>query len=722
MVVVIDASSKLVGFNLFESFFYKLKSEGTLVFANNPLTVDDLGVNYKDLKYAVQDILYDNHASSWSLCVLYDMNEQKEDPIRNSIAANIHDIKENIIKPLSQDYSFDKLYYFSLDNIRRNFDGIPVDENVNTAIAFDSMGYLSAKTDSKYADILFLDKELEAYDEVWEEIKNKNLSKDGMTVNNPKQIINDFKQKLNLSFDVKINEVYEKYSDLSWYASRLDKVYKTVVRDFENDLFKHAGSANSIQSPSKYLKNAFKMEVSTYRERESVIIHINLDNKTSTLNREVLKYRYQLEILALLIYLATNDTKLIFEGGQSIGRENHWEITTFLNDANLSKMLNSYNSKLKTELDKIGKYPNSEIEYEEFAPRTFNLAMEMKKPEIPSIPSFALFSNKGDGKKVEHYSEGLYKRYIKGIEYANRRMRELTTKLRVQKESESSGKVKKGNVREISAELEKMQKDIKSLQQKIVFYHPGNAVSVNKDVKDEYKRCVNKIMHIMSKRIKLSTFVKNILLVIGTSLCTYPVLQLTTLTNKTMLMLSAFMLVVPAAIYSLIQLSYLFMLKNEITKSINKLRSSNEAIVNDLYYNDNNASKFIQDIYNLIMQKKYVSECNAKVIASNRKLKQYNYHHDKLKEHVEVSDQLIMVLGIETSNSELVNIDKIDGVKDVKSVESNSLYCPLNYLLVGDQIKNKAIINEQKNVDIDSNLIGFVEKFVIVYDKEYCND
>ena len=51
--------------------------------------------------------------------MLYDMNDQKNDPIRNSIAANIHEIKETVIKPLSADYSFDKLYYFSLDNIRR---------------------------------------------------------------------------------------------------------------------------------------------------------------------------------------------------------------------------------------------------------------------------------------------------------------------------------------------------------------------------------------------------------------------------------------------------------------------------------------------------------------------------------------------------------------------------------------------------------------------------
>ena len=156
MVIVIDLSRKLVGFNLFESFFYKLKSEGNLVFANNPLTVDDEDFNYSDLKAHVQNILFDHHASSYSLCVLYDMEDQKQDPIKCSIASNIHEIKENIIKPLSQEYSFDKLYYFSLDSVKRNYDGIPYDDNIKLAIDYDSQGYISEEIDSKYKDIPIL--------------------------------------------------------------------------------------------------------------------------------------------------------------------------------------------------------------------------------------------------------------------------------------------------------------------------------------------------------------------------------------------------------------------------------------------------------------------------------------------------------------------------------------------------------------------------------------
>ena len=722
MVIVIDLSRKLVGFNLFESFFYKLKSEGNLVFANNPLTVDDEDFNYSDLKAHVQNILFDHHASSYSLCVLYDMEDQKKDPIKCSIASNIHEIKENIIKPLSQEYSFDKLYYFSLDNVKRNYDGIPYDDNIKLAIDYDSQGYINEEIDSKYKDILFTDEEINKIDLLWYELRNRSMSSDNISIKDSKKVAAEFKKELNNCFNTKLSLINDKYNNLSWYAKRLEKVFKVVYASFETTLYKNANSINSIQSPSELVRNALKMEVSTYRERDAIIIHINLNDKNATLNREVLRFRHQLEIIALLIYLSTNDTKLVFEGGQSIGRENHWEITTILNDENLSKMLNSYNSKLKTELDKLGKFTNNEIEYEEFAPRTFNLAMEMNKPELPATPPFGMFSNKKDSKKMENFADALYARYLKGVDYANKRIRELTTKLRVQKESDSYGKIKKGNILEISSELEKMQNDIKTLQQRIAFYRPKEAVAINPNLKLEYDVVVKDIQEMMSKRLKGSTFIKNILLTMGISLCTYPLLQFTDMPDKTMLIISLLMLVLPVSIYILLQIGYSALLNKKIAKKISALIYQNEDLVNNLFRNDNEASKYVQDIYNLIMQRKYVNECNAKVISSNRKFKQFNYHHDKLKEHAEVSDRLIEILGINTSSAGLVQIDKMEGLEGGKTAEINPLYCPLSYLLITDPIKNKAIINDQQNVDIDSNLIGFVDKFIIKHDKEYRHD
>ncbi len=723
MVIVIDLSRKMVGFNLFESFFYQLKSEGTLVFANDPLKVDDMDFNYAELKSRVQNILFDHHASSYSLCVLYDMADQQKDPIRNSIAANIHEIKENIIKPLQQNYSFNKLFYFSLDSVKRSYDGVPNDENIKLAIEFDSKGYLASnETYSDYSEILFTEQELQKIDLVWYEIRNSSVSSDGISIKDTKKVVADFKNGLSEFFDAKTAVISQKYSDLSWYALRLNRVFKVVSSNFETSLYKNANSVNSIQSPSELLRDAFKMEVSTYREREASILHIGLNDKNTKIHHEVLLFRHQLEIIAVLIYLATNDTKLVFEGGYTIGRENHWEITTILNDANLSKMLNSYNSKLKTELDKLGKFTNNEIEYEEFAPRTFNLAMEMRKPELPPAPPLGLFSNKGDVRKMEHFADALYKRYLNGVDYANKRIRELTTKLRVQKESELSGKLKKGNILEINAELENMQVSIKELQQKIASYRPKESIAINPNLKSEYNNTVKELRVMMLKRLSGVSFIKNALLIMGTSLCSYPILQLTDIPDETMLFISLLMLVLPVSVYTVLQVAYSALLKKRVAKKLSVLVRENEVLVNNLFRNDNEASKYVQDVYNLIMMKKYVNECNAKVISSNRKFKQFSYHHDKLKEHAEVSDMLIKILGINTSSADFVKIEKLEGLEGGKTIETNPLYCPLSYLLVDDPIKNKAVINDQQNVDIDSNLIGFVEKFIIKHDKEYCHD
>ena len=723
MVIVIDLSRKMVGFNLFESFFYKFKSEGTLFFANNPLKVDDEDFDYAELRAHVQNILYDHHASFYSLCVLYDMEDQRKNPIRNSIAANIHEIKENIIKPLQQDYTFDKLYYFSLDSIKRNYDGIPLDDNIKVAIDYDGRGYLhDEEIECKYTDILFTEEEIREVDSLWCDIRTRHLHADNLSISDPKMAIAEFKTGLSKYFDSKISSIQADYPDLAWYGTRLSRVYKTVYTGFETALFKNTSSVYSIPAPSELLRHSLKMEVSTHRERTAIIIHVDLSDKDTNYPKLVLRFRHQLEIIALLIYLATNDTSLVFGGGQTLNRENHWEISTILNDEQLAKMLNSYNSKLKTELDRLGSFTSNEITYEEYSPRTFNLAVEMTKPSLPATPELSLFSKKADGKQLENYVDRLYTRYLKGVDYANKRVRELTAKLRVQKESTSSGRIKQGNILEVNAELDKMQTNIKELQERIAFYRPKEAVAINPNLKYEYREAIAEIRGMMSKRMKLSTFIKNILLTMGISLCSYPILQLHDIPDKTTLVLSLLMLFLPAAVYSALQIAYAILLKKQIKKEITTLTQENEALVNNLFRNDNEASKYVQDIYNLIMQRKYVTDCQSKIISSNRKLKQFTYHHDKLRAHAEVSDKLIEILGIDIATAGMVQIDKMEGLEDGKTAETNPLYCPLSYLMIADPVKNSAIINNQKNVDIDSNLIGFVEKFIINHDKEYRHD
>ena len=146
------------------------------------------------------------------------------------------------------------------------------------------------------------------------------------------------------------------------------------------------------------------------------------------------------------------------------------------------------------------------------------------------------------------------------------------------------------------------------MQQKLAFYRPKESVAVNVNIKREYDTIVERISTLLKKRIKASTFLNNLLLIAGVSLCTYPILQLVGIPNAKTLWMSLAMFIVPSLLYSVLQICNSIILRKEITKELHHLISSNERTVNNLFENDNEASKYVQDIYNLIMQKKYVND------------------------------------------------------------------------------------------------------------------
>ena len=721
MLIVIDLSKKLIGFNLFENFFYQLKKDGNLVFANNPLTVDDEGHDYGELRATVQNILFDNHINTWNLCVIYDMNNQKYNPIKNSITSNINIIYKNIIEPLQNDYSFGKLYYISLDEIKRNFDGIPLDSSIKLAIEFDAKGYISNHHCDNVPDFLFTENDIENIDNNWDNTKNEFLSNDGVQLSDPKKTARKFSESLKNIFKGKFDAT-NKEDGLGWYIQNLKNAQRTFLNTFEDNIYTNSNSINSLEKPSVLFQDILRREVSSYKDQFSTIIHFTLNDKETAISKQDLMYRKQLELFGLLIYLATNDTKQIFGNGQTINRENHWEISSILNDEMLSEMLVSYNRKLKAELDKLGKFALNEIEYEEYSPRRFNLSSEMKKPKLPSPPVPGLFAKGGDNRMIEDYANRLYKRYTDCIEYANKRTRDLTAKLRIQKKAGSSGTSRKGTLAEISAELDILQKQVAQLQEKIAFYRPKEAAHISSKIRADYNEQVEHIKAEMRKRINKSSVWHIIFMILGASICTYPILQLCGLPNLNSLYISLAMLIVPSVVYLLSQISRSILLRKQLVQLIGKLTATNEKTVNDLFSNDNNAAGYVQDIYDLIMLKKYINKCNAKIIASTKKFRNFNYHHDKLKEHIEVSDKLNDVLSIDVSRTDCLNIEKMQSLDGTKSVDENPIYCPLNYYKLVESVSNKVVVNDHQNVTIDSNTIGFIDKFIIRHDKEYQHD
>lgn len=178
-------------------------------------------------------------------------------------------------------------------------------------------------------------------------------------------------------------------------------------------------------------------------------------------------------------------------------------------------------------------------------------------------------------------------------------------------------------------------------------------------------------------------------------------------------------IIMPIIIYILIYLKQAITLKNKITKKIDTLINYHENTINHLFIHDKEKVIYVQDIYRLIMLKKYLNECTLKMNQYQQKLNQYHYHYDKLKTHLETNRRLIELLSLKSITIESLKIDNIKEIDITSSLEKNPLYCPLSYLSLVDSIKNIAIINEEQRINIDNQLIGFVDKLIITYDKEY---
>lgn len=711
MLIVIDLSKKLVGYNLFESFIYKFKNESNLVLANNPLTENKL--DYNELRIKVQDILYNSHTNSFSLCILYDMNEQSTDPLKNSLINNIHNIEELIIKPLSLQYTFNKLYYFSLDDISKDIDGIPYNENVKIALDIDSLGYLKEDYDTIYKDILFTKNEIEKLDIIWENIKNNNDSLN--------QMISELNQVLDKAFSNKIDLVNNSYKEYTWYADKLNDVYKVVINNFETTLYQNANNIKDIKKISEYIKENLENKVSSYSNKDINFIHINL-NKTNYLNNGISKYRHQIEILSFIIYLATNDTKFVFEEHIHSRKENHWEINIDLNEEELTRMLKSYISKLKLELENIKKIERNEVEYEEFKLDEFNLSLSSKKTKLPRWIGFGLFYQKSDVGNISNYINELYIRYVNGIKYANERLCDLTSTLRIKREASYTDKItKKIEISKLDVIIKDMNKKVVELEQKVAL---NQLIEINDNsfkVKQEYQNIQNDIEELINKRISFRTFIINSILIIITSLSSYKILSELVLLTNIKSLLSIIILLIPIITYSIIQYISLLSIKMKIDNKISILRKDNDNKVSIFYSDDNKMIEFVKDTYELIMIKKYIDECNLKIKIANDEYKKIEYHKEKLQSIYESTKRLIDVLGIDINKIDINGIEKINNLDINKDIYLNELYCPLNYLSKIEEIENKVIINEEQSV-VNSSLISFVNKFNITYDKEYYYD
>ena len=712
MLIVIDLSKKLDGYKLYENFLYKLEKEENIFIANNPLTGDKL--DYDELKLKVQNVLYNNHANSFSLCILYDKSEQKIDPLINSMVNNVNKIFNKIINSLSFKYNFNKLYYVSLDDVVRDIDSVAIDKNVKLATDFDSLGYIQEEYDSEYTDILFTLRELEQIDDKWDNIKNNNSSLNEM--------FSELESELNSIFSNKIDVINNKYLVLSWYSDSLLEVYRVVLEDFKTALYKNANDINNIEKISMFIKYNLKNKVSSYKNRDISFINVNL-NSSNGLNSSIFKYRQQIGTLAYIIYLAKNDTKFIFGENKYLGKENHWKLNNIeLDDVDLSKMLNSYNYKLNVELEKIEKIQCNKVKYEEYQERKLDFSLENEMDKLPKFFGVGLFHNKKDVNNIVTYLNKLYERYVKGIKYAEKKLCKLTMKLRLNRNAGCTDKIEiVGDISDLSLIINEKTKRINELEQIVSAKQFKGVVDDSNNLKFEYEKYRVQIGELMNKRISFKRFVINEILIIITSLLSYMIVSKLVLPGNLTFILSNIMLVLPTGLYSVIQIIYLLSIRIKIVNKILRIRNNNEVSVSKLYSNDSEMDEFIKNTCELMSLKKYRDECNLIIKRAMNECRKREEHINKLKEHIANNKKLMSLLGIEDNVDDIIYFDNKSMDLDInKNVDLNKIYCPLNYC--EDKDDNKVIISGDLNVEINSNLIGFVKSFNMSYDKEYCHE
>ena len=222
---------------------------------------------------------------------------------------------------------------------------------------------------------------------------------------------------------------------------------------------------------------------------------------------------------------------------------------------------------------------------------------------------------------------------------------------------------------------------------------------------------LDNIKELIANKLDLITFIIILLLIFIPSLCIY--LFIKNYYN------SIITLIIPIIIYSIFELVNTLKLRNQIITKINNLIESNNTLINNLLNDDKEKALYIQNIYNLMMIKKYLSECSLIISNYNKLQAKIIYHYNNLIEHIDINSKLIDLLNLKENN---LDINYLDNLKiDINNnIENNIIYCPTNHII--DNIKTTIIINKEKKIDINNKLTNYIDNFIIDYDKEYNNE
>ncbi|WP_426350047.1 hypothetical protein ACPWSR_02115 [Alloiococcus sp. CFN-8] len=719
--VVIDFSGKFSGFILFKSFFYKLENKGSMFFANDPATVDDVGLDMEGIKERINSFLFNKGSNKWNMTLIVDRGQQVEEPLEASLSNIINTSKREIIEKLSDKFPFNTLYVLIVDSAGRDGYGKGVSEGIKLSRDIDTDGYVQDTYGLIDEEVFFSEAHLIRMGEDWESIKKSHPINNQGRIDNSTYLLQEVIERFNNDYFIPIINELKKKNDsfFLWYKAALEKSQNEFINSFKDSINRSNDYIDRIENPVEILKQCFKSHIALAGNRNTIILRMDFDNHLSDISYDTAKYRYLLEVISVLILISEKDMKKILPGND-ITRKANWRIKGSFQEDKLSQLFYSYLTKLKKENEKLGRYTVADIEYEEYTPITFNPSMVMEKPKISEVPQFSSYYGEKDEYKIKVFADNLYKRYKYALDHSQKRMRELSASLRIQKEGSTGEITKKAGVLEVEYIVKEYERKILEQQKKLINFRENIELEDKTSIKKKYYDFVEKAKDISMQRPKKEEVRNIILLISAAAFLVYPLWYRYVSFNYQSLLFALIINISLPILALLVANSKGKKVKIELEACVAYIVNDSEKIIERLYEGDKNVSKYINDIYNLMMMKKYVSSCREKLDAANKKITRFNYHKKMLDEHIELGEIVIDKLKIHKPK-EYLDMEKLNLVLDF-SCENNQVYCPLEYTDLYQGVSSRININNQAEQKLNLPILGYIDKFILIDDKEYSHD
>ena len=718
MFIVINLSEKLYGLSLFECFTNKMIRDGKIRFANEttiPYRTTDV---FNDLREKIETILFNNHVNKWHLILICDSEDMLNKPLSNNIVSTISYIRETIIKPISNKYSFGTLYYLSLDNLVRNLNGTYKDDNLTLAVDIDSHGYLIHENiNTMYNKIVFTETELEKIDRKWKALQRddkKSLASQWKTYQDI--VINDY-------FEKKINSI--KDEDLEWYSNTLLYI-ESIFADLDVIPESHL--------PSDYFRRYFKNLLSSYRETNSIILRFEYDEESDSYNSNVARFRNTLKILQIISYIVEGkiDTLLV-SNNNPMYFENHWTVSANLNDNRIQDALTLFEANLNKNRAFLFEenYNDSSVELEVFDLKEFRINDKMIKPEINRRPKIDFFEPKDqpgiirENDTVARYNDALKERYDEGAKKANERLIRMTNILRINSNSyysKTNNKLAKTESIRYN-ELNKKKMDVefivRDLEEKIKKFKQKDYRFGAESVKKEYDNLIKKLKKVMEKRIKKSTLVEYsmfLLLILNNVYYFLKKLDLPITTFYTYYFLCT---VVPIILYVIVQIIIGIKIKDEISDIFDQIEKLSEKHADEFYKEDSDEYEYVKNFNDLIQYREYLRKIKDAIKQNGIDVRLYDYHYTELIKHIDICESILANLNLSKVDYDaLMKLTDVDRLNKNKSVINNDLYCPTSYFN-NKEINTSIYVNNTRCREIKNANVACLDSITFNYDREF---